>query len=217
MMCVCVIFCSESNNRSLSLSPETPLQQLVYSSAHFIPVSFTVQVHTMAIAYWTDISHPQTGSLLPTHFSVHSLEHLPPYHLRCARWQDWRGVSAYEIYGHWCARTAQMNYLFFLTSGSTMPNYSFSEAAGAIRPDVDDWFGNVLLYILGTFHLVLSLWMLVEYFVVNWSNFVLPHYIYWIPWVQSSKTAIQYSTWYYGYSQGCLTHSSMYWISKKLQ
>ncbi len=62
-----------------------------------------------------------------------------------------------------------------------MAEFSFREAAGGIRPDVDDWFEKYLLYILGAFHLVLTLWMLVEYFVINLPNFVLPRYFYWIP------------------------------------
>ena len=59
--------------------------------------------------------------------------------------------------------------------------YSFSNASGAIKPDADDWFEDNVLYIFGTFHLILSLWMLVEYFVVNKPNFVLPRLFYWIP------------------------------------
>ncbi len=60
-------------------------------------------------------------------------------------------------------------------------DYSVLEAAGPIRPDLDDWIGKFALFILGPIHLVLSLWMLVEYFAVNWPNFVLPRYIYRIP------------------------------------
>ena len=64
--------------------------------------------------------------------------------------------------------------------------YSFSNAAGAIKPDADDWFEDNVLYIFGTFHLIFSLWMLVEYFVVNKPNFVLPRLFYLIPWVSTS-------------------------------
>ena len=39
------------------------------------------------------------------------------------------------------------------------------------------WFGGILLYILGTFHLIFSLWMAVEYFVGNLPNFVLPSWL----------------------------------------
>jgi hypothetical protein len=40
------------------------------------------------------------------------------------------------------------------------------------------WFGDYLLYILGGIHLLFSLWMLLEYFVINWPNFSLPRIVY---------------------------------------
>ena len=51
---------------------------------------------------------------------------------------------------------------------------SWPDAAGAIRPDVHDYFHNYLLYILGGFHLIVTVWMVVEYFVVNYFNFIFP-------------------------------------------
>ncbi len=57
--------------------------------------------------------------------------------------------------------------------------YSFWSASGAIRPDVDAWF-FMALNVFGSLHLLLSLWMLVEYFVDNYRNFVLPRLVYWM-------------------------------------
>ncbi len=51
--------------------------------------------------------------------------------------------------------------------------YSFKGASGAIRPEVDTWF-YVALYVFGTLHLLFSLWMFVEYIIVNCPNFVYP-------------------------------------------
>ncbi len=70
--------------------------------------------------------------------------------------------------------------IFICARSENKTDYSVRGAAGAIRPDTDNWFDDVVVYLLGTIHLVLSLWMLVEYFVVNWPNFVLPRYVYWI-------------------------------------
>ena len=39
---------------------------------------------------------------------------------------------------------------------------------------MQSYFRNYLLYLLGGFHLFFSLWMFVEYFVVNYPNFILP-------------------------------------------
>lgn len=54
------------------------------------------------------------------------------------------------------------------------PSATWPEAAGAIRPDVEPSFGRYLLYILGVVHLSLTIWMVLDYFVVNFHNFILP-------------------------------------------
>lgn len=51
---------------------------------------------------------------------------------------------------------------------------TWPDSAGAIKPDVQLYFRRYLLFILGSFHLLLSLWMVVEYFVVNYPNFHFP-------------------------------------------
>lgn len=48
---------------------------------------------------------------------------------------------------------------------------TFESVSGAINPDVFPWFGNYVLYILGSVHLFLSLWMFAEYIAINWRNF----------------------------------------------
>ena len=39
---------------------------------------------------------------------------------------------------------------------------------------MDLYFRSFLLFILGAIHLLFSLWMVIEYFVVNYPNFILP-------------------------------------------
>ena len=41
-------------------------------------------------------------------------------------------------------------------------------------PKLDKWFSDYVLYIMGGIHLFFAVWMVAEYFVVNWPNFVLP-------------------------------------------
>ena len=55
--------------------------------------------------------------------------------------------------------------------------FTLRNASGAVAPVVARWFGGILLYILGAFHLIFSLWMAVEYFVGNLPNFVLPSWL----------------------------------------
>lgn len=59
--------------------------------------------------------------------------------------------------------------------------FTFFNASGAIEPEfLPYWqgvFGPVKLA-FGSFHLFLSLWMFLEYFIVNWPNFRLPRFYY---------------------------------------
>ena len=54
-----------------------------------------------------------------------------------------------------------------------------SDSIGIIDLDVDVfiWY-YIALYILGSVHLLFSIWMVTEYFMLNWNNFVLPSFIY---------------------------------------
>ena len=38
------------------------------------------------------------------------------------------------------------------------------------NPTVDSWFSDYLIFILGTFHIILSIWMVSEYFVREAPN-----------------------------------------------
>ncbi len=42
----------------------------------------------------------------------------------------------------------------------------------AIAPDRPNWLAY-FLYTIGTFHVILSMWMVVEYYAVNWPHFYL--------------------------------------------
>ena len=42
--------------------------------------------------------------------------------------------------------------------------------------DVFIWY-YIALYVLGSVHLLVSTWMVTEYFMLNWNNFVLPSFI----------------------------------------
>ena len=60
--------------------------------------------------------------------------------------------------------------------------YTFYNASGAIRPDFLQYWGDgaypPVLYTFGSIHLILSIWMVLEYFIVNWPNFRLPSFFY---------------------------------------
>jgi inositol 1,4,5-triphosphate receptor type 1 len=52
-------------------------------------------------------------------------------------------------------------------------NATWPDAAGSFKPDVQNYFRSFLLFVLGGFHLLLALWMVAEYFVVNYPHFFL--------------------------------------------
>ena len=45
-----------------------------------------------------------------------------------------------------------------------------------ISVDVYIWY-FIVLYMLGPLHLLFSAWMVTEYFLLNWKNFVLPSFV----------------------------------------
>ena len=62
-------------------------------------------------------------------------------------------------------------------------NRSYCEVDETVVPTVPDidnyhWFFNTVLYIGGVPHLVLSLFMVISYFLINAPNFVLPDFFY---------------------------------------
>ena len=59
--------------------------------------------------------------------------------------------------------------------------FTFFNASGAIQPDfLGYWRGayRPVLYTFGIFHLILSIWMVLEYFIITWPNFRLPSMYY---------------------------------------
>ena len=43
-----------------------------------------------------------------------------------------------------------------------------------IFPDIPTWYSYGLLYILGIIHLILAVWMVAEYFILEKPNILLP-------------------------------------------
>lgn len=60
--------------------------------------------------------------------------------------------------------------------------YTFANASGAIKPAFIRYWGDgayqPVLYTFGSIHLILSIWMVLEYFIINWPNFRLPSFFY---------------------------------------
>jgi hypothetical protein len=59
--------------------------------------------------------------------------------------------------------------------------FTFFNSSGAIQPDFLAYWGSAyrpVLYTFGSIHLILSIWMLLEYFIINWPNFRLPSIYY---------------------------------------
>ena len=59
--------------------------------------------------------------------------------------------------------------------------YTFFNASGPIQPNFLGYWGNAyrpVLYVFGVGHLILSIWMVLEYFILNWPNFRLPSLYY---------------------------------------
>ena len=60
-------------------------------------------------------------------------------------------------------------------------SFNFFSASGAIQPKFLRYWQNAyrpVLYTFGSVHLFLSIWMFLEYFIVNWPNFKLPNLCY---------------------------------------
>ena len=60
--------------------------------------------------------------------------------------------------------------------------FSFS----AFLPATAEWF-NPILYLLGTLHLLLSIMVVIDYFLINWPHFTLPQFFY-TTWSVKSNT-----------------------------
>ncbi len=80
------------------------------------------------------------------------------------------------------------NHLFMYSDLDMDPDdgnnslYTFRSVAGAITPMVLEYFSEtafrVLLYAGGAIHLIITLWFVVEYIIVNWPNFRAPRFVY---------------------------------------
>ena len=66
------------------------------------------------------------------------------------------------------------------TLGNCDSSYCIEETAVPTVPDIDDphWFFDFALYIGGAVHLLMSLAMVISYFLINAGNFVWPDFIY---------------------------------------
>jgi hypothetical protein len=94
--------------------------------------------------------------------------------------------------------------------GPFSPFITFFDASGAIRPQYlpywRDTYGVVAL-VFGLFHLFLSLWMFLEYFVINWPNFKLPRLYYTFITRYINVTNKVFTT---EYTMKCLSDNFMY-------
>ena len=67
------------------------------------------------------------------------------------------------------------NYIIFsYYYSSTLVDDSNASFTIIIFPDIPTWFSYGLLYILGIIHLILAVWMVAEYFILEKPNILLP-------------------------------------------
>ena len=77
-----------------------------------------------------------------------------------------------------CHNNMTTNSMF--TPNQCNINYCTEETAVPTVPDIDNshWFFDYALYIGGGIHLLMSLAMVISYFLINAGNFVLPDFVY---------------------------------------
>lgn len=81
----------------------------------------------------------------------------------------------------YCMQASCLNNNISNSQNFTCDNsYCIEETVVPTVPDIDDphWFFDFALYIGGAIHLLMSLAMVISYFLVNAGNFVLPDFIY---------------------------------------
>ena len=73
-----------------------------------------------------------------------------------------------------------INSLHNFTLDDCDNSYCAEETAVPTVPDIDDphWFFDFALYIGGGIHLLMSLAMVISYFLINTGNFVWPDFVY---------------------------------------
>ena len=83
----------------------------------------------------------------------------------------------------WSILMSVFTLMAFMIPENLIENRSFTffNASGAIQPDFLGYWRDAyrpVLYTFGTFHLILSIWMVLEYFIINWPNFRRPKVYY---------------------------------------
>ena len=110
--------------------------------------------------------------------------------------------------------------MFFPITFPHSVNVTFEESIGAFVPAFPDWF-RIVLFLFGAIHLFFSLWMLIEYFLINWKNFRLPHFFYYpLAWYVCVHVSVCLSsvcvTWYTLsstlYSPVCVNVPCLIWM-----
>ena len=57
-------------------------------------------------------------------------------------------------------------------------HYVIVSLLSVFRPDVPHWYIPILFYILGPIHLIMSVMVVIEYFLINFPHFKLPQFFY---------------------------------------
>ena len=80
----------------------------------------------------------------------------------------------------YCVEASCHNNIIDSTFTLDQCDSSFCEVAVPTVPNIDNrhWFFDYVLYIGGTIHLLMSLTMVISYFLINAANFVLPDFFY---------------------------------------
>ena len=66
--------------------------------------------------------------------------------------------------------TSDAEFLLLTIYSLTNANDSNASVIVITEPDTPKWFSSYLLFILGIFHLILGIWMIIEYFVLEAKN-----------------------------------------------
>ena len=104
------------------------------------------------------LTHAHTHfSQAQTHTPTHTL--YPPTHLHTHTHSDLDAPN-------------NTVFTFFGTVGALLPG----TLPYMVRNGVDVF--AVLLFLGGVIHLILALWFVIEYFIINWQNFRLPRFTY---------------------------------------
>ena len=111
------------------------------------------------------------------------LPHLAHEHLNChtlygSGWKSYRQVGSSQFCHALCDNFSFLSpYVYSKKgtnysagNGSSSEQISSGDISFVFTPLVPKWYETYVLNILGTFHLLFSIWMVVEYFVLNKLN-----------------------------------------------